>query len=357
MKKVFKTLSFSAFMLMAPATMQAQEAYAVLSDDGDTVTFYYDWDKESKGGVDINSDFLLSGSTSPYGSASTAVFDATFANFMPLSTACWFEKCSKLGKIIGLNNLNTASVIIMDRMFYNCSSLASIDLSNFNTSNVDYMLEMFHGCSSLTSLNLSNFDTSNVTDMMGMFDGCSSLTSLDLSNFDTSNVRYIWAMFNGCSSLTSLDVSNFNTANVTDLYSMFANCSSLTSLDLSNFNTSNVADMDSVFYNCSALSTIFAGDGWTTEKVTKDEEMFFGCTSLVGGNGTTYDPAHIGHEYARIDIEGAPGYLTDKTHSGINVITRGRRTGASTYYNLRGQRITAPQRGLNIVDGKKLLVR
>ena len=242
-------------------------------------------------------------------------------------------------------------------MFNDCSSLTSLDLSNFNTVNVKDMSLMFSGCSSLTSLNLSNFDTSNVTGIWGMFGGCSSLTSLDLSNFNTANVTNMVEMFDGCSSLTSLDVSNFNTANVTDLYSMFANCSSLTSLDLSNFNTSNVADMDSVFYNCSALSTIFAGDGWTTEKVTKDEEMFFGCTSLVGGNGTTYDPAHIGHEYARIDIEGAPGYLTDKTHSGINVITRGRRTGASTYYNLRGQRLVAPHRGLNIVGGKKVLVQ
>ena len=37
------------------------------------------------------------------------------------------------------------------------------------------MNSMFYECSSLTSLNLSNFNTNNVEDMREMFDGCSSL--------------------------------------------------------------------------------------------------------------------------------------------------------------------------------------
>jgi hypothetical protein len=40
--------------------------------------------------------------------------------------------------------------------------------------------------------------------------------------------------------------------------------------------------------------------------------MFFGCTSLVGGNGTVYDANHIDVEYARIDKPGQPGYFTQK---------------------------------------------
>jgi len=45
---------------------------------------------------------------------------------------------------------------------------------------------MFWDCSSLTTLDLSNFDTSEVTNMQSMFSHCSSLTNLDLSNFYTS---------------------------------------------------------------------------------------------------------------------------------------------------------------------------
>ncbi len=59
----------------------------------------------------------------------------------------------------------------MSDMFYECSSLTSLDLSNFNTNNVEDMKYMFYNCSSLTSLNLSNFNTNNVTNMEGMFSG------------------------------------------------------------------------------------------------------------------------------------------------------------------------------------------
>ena len=67
-------------------------------------------------------------------------------------------------------------------MFYECSSLTSINLSNFNTQNVTNMSHMFCDCYSLTNLDLSNFNTQHVTNMSHMFSGCSSLTNLNLSN-------------------------------------------------------------------------------------------------------------------------------------------------------------------------------
>ena len=60
---------------------------------------------------------------------------------------------------------------------------------------------MFYECSSLTSLNLSNFNTNNVTNMSFMFSGCSSLSKIDLSNFNTNKVKDMSDMFKGCSSL------------------------------------------------------------------------------------------------------------------------------------------------------------
>ena len=83
----------------------------------------------------------------------------------------------------------------MSYMFYNCSSLTSLDLSSFNTSKVTDMNSTFSNCSSLTSLALSNFNTSNVASMTSMFYNCSSLNSLDLSNFDTSKVTNMNDMF------------------------------------------------------------------------------------------------------------------------------------------------------------------
>ena len=41
--------------------------------------------------------------------------------------------------------------------------------------------------------------------------------------------------------------------------------------------------------------------------------MFYGCTSLVGRNGTVYDSSHTDATYARIDgLNGNAGYFTAK---------------------------------------------
>ena len=45
-------------------------------------------------------------------------------------------------------------------MFYNCSSLTSINLSNFNTSKVKNMNLMFNKCSRLIFINILNFSGS-----------------------------------------------------------------------------------------------------------------------------------------------------------------------------------------------------
>ena len=106
---------------------------------------------------------------------------------------------------------------------------------------------MFYNCSSLTSLDVSSFNTSNVMFMHYMFNNCSALTSLDLSNFNTTNVKFMNYMFNNCSSLTSLDLSSFNTAKVTDMSYMFNSCYALTSLDLSSFNFDKVQYFGDMF--------------------------------------------------------------------------------------------------------------
>ena len=186
-------------------------------------------------------------------------------------------------------------------------------MSYLNTSEVTNMSLMFSNCTKLTSLDLSSFNTSQVTNMYCMFYNCSGLTSLDLSSFNTSQVINMTGMFYGCRGLTSLDLSSFNTSQVTNMYNMFYGCSGLTSLDLSSFNTSQVTKMESMFRYCNNLRTIFVGSGWNTAAVTSSTNMFNGCTSLVGGQGTTYSPSNPKDKtYAHIDGGPSnPGYFTD----------------------------------------------
>ena len=195
------------------------------------------------------------------------------------NTEQMFSKCQNLNSII-LSNFNTLNIINMNNMFNECNSLITLDLSNFNTSNVFNMSYMFSNCSSLTSLDLSNFNTTKVTDMNNMFFKCSSLKSLDLSNFNTKNVHNMYSMFSNCSSLISLKISNFNTENVLDMFYMFNNCSSLNSLDLSNFDTKKVIDMSYMFCNCSSLTSLDLSN-FNTMKVTNINSMFSKCSSLI----------------------------------------------------------------------------
>lgn len=289
---LLSTISWAQGTTAGDSTAVA-EPYAVLSADSLTVTFYYDNQKSARGGMDINNSYIDDGNSSPYGTATMAVFDASFANYLPTSTAYWFQRCNLLTEIRGLSNLNSANVTNMRFMFDNCSSLTNLDMSGFNTTNVTDMVLLFAGCSALTSLDLSGLNTTNVTEMNWMFDGCSSLTSLD--------------------------VSGFNTANVTNMSGMFHECSSLTSLDLSGFNTANVTNMSWMFERCSALTNIYVSSTWTTSQVTANNgsNMFNECVNLVGGAGTTFSADHTDYTYARIDAEGTPGYLTDSKNASM----------------------------------------
>ena len=159
------------------------------------------------------------------------------------------------------------------------------------------------------ALDLSNFDTSKVNNMLGMF-WSSQATTLDISNFDTSNVTSMGSMFY-ISQATILDVSGFNTSKVTNMYNMFASSKAVT-LDLSSFDTSNVTNMGYMFNNANNLKTIYVSSKFNIDTVTSSTNMFYGCTSLVGGFGTKYNSNYIDKTYARIDGGTSnPGYFTD----------------------------------------------
>ena len=307
-----------SFLLAPPQRAQAQtrEAYVAQSEDKTTLTFYYDALRATRTGTtwgieETKKVFLFTEEiTFPAWSGTIlesekiinhAVFDASFRDFRPTTTARWFNNYRALKQIEGVENLNTSEVKNMGGMFSNCSGLTSLDLSHFSTQNVINMSGMFSGCSGLTSLDVSHFNTQNVTDMQSMFSNCKALTSLDVSHFNTQNVTDMSWMFYGCSGLPSLDVSHFNTQNVTDMQSMFSGCSVLTSLDVSHFNTQNVTDMREMFSGCSALTTIYSNTDW---QCPRSEDMFYGCTKLKGA--VAYDKNKVDAKMANPET----GYFT-----------------------------------------------
>ena len=288
-----------SFLLATPLSAQAQnrEAYVAQSADKTTLTFYYDALRATRTGTTwgIGETKVLFDHTFPawagtnYGADKTTtrvVFDASFRDFRPTTTAKWFYYCYALKQIEGLEYLNTSEVKDMWKMFSHCLALTSLNLKSFNTQNVTDMSSMFYDCPALTSLNLKSFNTQNVTDMSLMFDGCYRLTTLDLSNFNTQKVTNMRGMFAHCSALTSLNLQNFNTQKVTGMSRMFTGCEALTSLDLQHFNTQNVTDMSRMFYGCSALTSLNLKN-FNTKKVTDMSWMFEGCTALTNIHSNT----------------------------------------------------------------------
>ena len=87
--------------------------------------------------------------------------------------------------------------------------------------------------------------------------------------------------------------------------------------------------------------------------------MFNNSTKLVGGKGTAFDASHIDYTYARIDCGAeTPGYFTDIASSDIKGITvESTIDGNTPVYDIGGRRIATPQKGMNIIGGKKVVIK
>ena len=147
-------------------------------------------------------------------------------------------------------------------LFYNCSSLTSIEFPEGITS---IGTCAFSNCSSLTSIEFSNSIT-NIGDYA--FSYCSVLTSIELPEGIT---RIGNSAFSSCSSLTSVELPE----GITSIgISAFSNCSSLTSIELPNSIT-NIGDY--AFYHCSGLTSIELPEGITRI----GSSAFSSCSSLT----------------------------------------------------------------------------
>ena len=381
MKIKFTQLRWLVTMLLLVTAMAmpkmawAQVKYTVFDSSSGTLTFKYGVKPTGGGGItvyDIPESSSAPSWFSQRSSIKTVVFDDSFKDARPTRCYAWFSSCTSLTTINGIENLNTEDVTDMDNMFYNCSSLSTLDLSGFNTAKVNFMEMMFCNCSKLTTIYVSdNFTTSAVTSSSDMFSGCTSLvgaieydsSKTDASYANTTNGYFsikegayvvytdadntltfkygeiptegegitvydipdassypgwisssittvvfddsfkdarptrCYAWFNNCTSLTTINgIENLNTENVTDMRYMFYNCSSLTTLDLSGFNTAKVENMNYMFCNCSELTTIYASSNFTTSAVTSSsDDMFSGCTSLVGAVAYSSDKTNAGY--------------------------------------------------------------
>ena len=291
-------------------------AYARWSDDGKTLTFYSNHDRQSGDFGILHSGYpsWLEDENERYATATHVVFDESFSNARPTSCGYWFISFQSLEGIEGFEHLNTSETTSMEGMFYGCVVKNKMNLSALNTSKVKNMSNMFYNAQ-IPSVSLSGLDCSEVTDMeamfmnarisqidltglrtskltsMGsMFEGCQIKDDLDLSGFSTEKVTSMSSLFKNCTA-TDICLTSFKTSNVTDMSSMFEGCQIKDNLDLSGFNTEKVTSMSSLFENCTATGICLAS--FKTSNVTDMSSMFSGCSKLTSLDLTTFNTENV----------------------------------------------------------------
>ena len=148
-KRNLTTFMIAIMIMLFSLPVNAEGTVGYAEFKGNTLTFY--------GGESVpDGDYALNtGSNNPSwydsrGSVAKVVFDESFKDVRPTSCYQWFYSFSNLTTIEGIENLNTEEVTDMSEMFYNCSSLTSLDVSKFNTDKVKNMSYMFSVCPGLS---------------------------------------------------------------------------------------------------------------------------------------------------------------------------------------------------------------
>ena len=259
------------------------------------------------------------------------VFDKSFSTYTPTTLNGFFENLTRLETITGLEYLNTEKVTNMRYMFYNCSSLTSLDVTHFNTAKVTDMGNMFYNCSSLTTIYASSkFVTPQVSKSFNMFYNCKKLkgeeewkkgNATDKTYAKTAGgyfrdkaydnrpwVKYAdgtltfrcgykktfgeneyelnsgknqpkWYTYASKISKVVFEAS-FANARPTNCYAWFVNFKNLTQIEgIENLNTENVTSMRDMFNGCSSLTSLDLTN-FNTAKVTDMKLLFANCSAL-----------------------------------------------------------------------------
>ncbi len=259
------------------------------------------------------------------------VFDKSFSTYTPTTLNGFFENLTRLETITGLEYLNTEKVTNMRYMFYNCSSLTSLDVTHFNTAKVTDMGYMFYNCSSLTTIYASSkFVTPQVSKSFNMFYNCKKLkgeeewkkgNATDKTYAKTAGgyfrdkaydnrpwVKYAdgtltfrcgykktfgeneyelnsgknqpkWYTYASKISKVVFEAS-FANARPTNCYAWFVNFKNLTQIEgIENLNTENVTSMRDMFNGCSSLTSLDLTN-FNTAKVTDMKLLFANCSAL-----------------------------------------------------------------------------
>ena len=180
---------------------EQEDIYGVFKDG--ILTIYSDGKRNEKDGdvYDVPDNNNRTGWAVIKKDIKTFIIDSSLASVYPINLNMWFRE-SYATSISGFENLNISGS--MNKLFFGCHGLETLNLSKLNTENVMDMSELFAKCDRLKELNLSNFNTSKVTDMEYMFYACSQLTKVTIGKSFTKFPEKLFADCKKISSFTTL---------------------------------------------------------------------------------------------------------------------------------------------------------
>ncbi len=132
----------------------------------------------------------------------TVVIDHSFRFVVPAGFYSWFHGCVNLKTVRGLCYLNTSRAGYMNKMFYGCTSLETIDFTGVNMKPIINTTMMFYGCNSLHKINADEAWTPSYSAYM--FTGCEQLPHYDSSKVDASMANGDDGYFNTDSNIYAL---------------------------------------------------------------------------------------------------------------------------------------------------------
>lgn len=197
----------------------------------------------------------------------------------------------------------------------------------------------FTGCSGLTSVTIPN-DLTYIGEYA--FHGCTSLTTFVIPDSVTSICQHT---FSGCSGLTSVIIPS----SVTSIRNyVFYGCNSLTSITI----PSGVIYIgEGAFRSCSGLTDVYCYADPEALQWVVDAKSFKANKATLCHVEADKLNGYIQNKFKDINVT----FVGDLAE-GIESLTAGNGKG-NAVYNLAGQHIGGLQKGLNIVDGKKVWVK
>lgn len=197
----------------------------------------------------------------------------------------------------------------------------------------------FYGCEKLTEISLGNSIT---TIGEGAFYDCDNLTEISLPNSVTTIGR---GAFYDCENLTKVSLGN-SVTKIGDL--AFKDCENLTEISLGK----SVAGIGSgALTGCSNLTTIYSLNP-TPPTFESDEftnKQYINMNVYVAkGSLAAYQTADIWKNFWNLQEYSTDTGIGNITFDGVQ---------ENNIYDLQGRKQDAPQHGINIINGKKVLVK